>query len=371
MILAGVFGWLAEMSPWAIERVANLLGDNSITTLSISGPTFSGLGSVARKLRMTKSERLALFVVIQFYTVLGLITGVALVARLRPRIQVALLVVYAVWLASLAAQLLYFIAQYVTGGVRESFVGLHVMPQVISISLATGVWLASLAVALGSVGVVLMWRARRAGASSATDAHHQSQRARSGRTWAERCGAGVATAGIVVWIAGFFALPWVTQGCDGPHFSLSTFVTSSCAGMNASDVMIRAPLAQALSLRAWYVIGPDFTVWQALRFLWTTDALYLLLALTACWALLRLWVGAGDARRYGWSLVWLVVAAMIAALAFQGSRSDLRDPLALGNAIASLWVYGLGLAVTFAGLTLAAIGLVGALASRWRLARRR
>jgi hypothetical protein len=112
-------------------------------------------------------------------------------------------------------------------------------------------------------------------------------------------------------------------------------------------------------------------VWQALRLSWTTDALYLLLALAACWALLRLWGGAGGARRYGWSLVWLVAATMIAALAFQGSRSDLRDPLALSNTIASLWVYGPGLAVTFAGLALAALGLAGALVSRWRLARRR
>ncbi len=315
---------------------------------------------------MSKPALVALFAVTQFYTVLGLILSVALVARLRPRVQFALLVAYAVWLASLAVRLLFFVEQYVTGEVRLSPVGLHPTPQELSVSLAPGFWFAALTVALGGAGVTLVWRGRGASARAAVVAQHQGQRAAPGRAWAERCGAGVATAGIFVWIAGFFALPWVIQGCDAPHFSLSTFVTGSCAGLDASDVMIRAPLAQALSLRAWYGPGLDFTVWQALRLLWTTDALYLLLVIAACWALLRLWAGAGGARRYGWSLAWLLVAGLVAALAFQGSQSDLRDPLILSNTIPGAWVYGPGLTAAFAGLTLAAIGLVGAFASARR-----
>jgi hypothetical protein len=115
-------------------------------------------------------------------------------------------------------------------------------------------------------------------------------------------------------------------------------------------------LAKNLSIHAWYGLAPENGMALALRLLWTTEAFYLLLALLAVWALLRVWFGAADARRYGWPLMWLLLAGIVAALAVQGSQSDLRDPLALGSATAP-WVYGPGLAVTLVGLALALLGL--------------
>jgi hypothetical protein len=95
------------------------------------------------------------------------------------------------------------------------------------------------------------------------------------------------------------------------------------------------------------------------------------LAMIALWAVARLWLGSQGVGRYGWLLLYLIVASFAALLGWQGATATVSYSLGLGVGISGPWVYGPGVAVTFAGLALAALGLVGAFASRWRQARRR
>jgi hypothetical protein len=360
MVVAGVCGWLMEMTPWGWALVSHAyedgIGGPDVGALTISGPTFfQGLGGVVRVSQLSPAARVLIFSAAQFLTVAGVIVGVALIARLRPRVRLALLVIYTLWILTLLLQLLFFTAQFLSGALATpaAFGALNPAAQVLSVSLGAGYWFAWLAATLGGVGCLLLWRPLLA------DLRRPWPSTR-GRGWVERAGAGVVTLGVVVWIAGFFTLPWVTQGCAGLRFSLLSFSGGACSGLDASDVIIRAPLAKNLSIHAWYGLAPENGMALALRLLWTTEAFYLLLALLAVWALLRVWFGAADARRYGWPLMWLLLAGIVAALAVQGSQSDLRDPLALGSATAP-WVYGPGLAVTLVGLALALLGLALAL----------
>ncbi|MGH2505537.1 MAG: hypothetical protein ACRDID_23745, partial [Ktedonobacterales bacterium] len=345
MIVAGVCGWLMEMTPWGWALVSHAyeggIGGPDVAALTIFGPTFfQGLDSVMRVSHLGYAARVLIFSAAQFPTVAGVIVGVALIARLRPRVRLALLVIYTLWMLTLLLQLLFFTEHFLRGALATptGFGALNPAAQVLSLSLGAGYWFAWLAATLGGVGCLLLWRPLLA------DLRRPWPSTR-GRGWVERAGAGVVTLGIVVWIAGFFTLPWVTQSCAGLRFSLLSFSGAACSGLDASDVIIRAPLAESLSIRAWFGLTPEGGMAQALQLLWTTEALYVLLALLAVWALLRVWFGAADARRYGWPVTWLLLAGLVAALAAQGSQHDLRDPLALGSATAP-WVYGPGLAVT-------------------------
>lgn len=365
MIVAGVCGWLMEMTPWGWALVSHAyeggIGGPDVGVLTIFGPTFfQGLGGVVRVSHLGYAERMLIFSAAQFPTVAGVIVGVALIARLRPRVRLALLVIYTLWILLLLLQLLFFTGQFRSGALATptAIGALNPAAQVLSVSLGAGYWFAWLAATLGGVGCLLLWRPLLA------DLRRPWPSTR-GRGWVERAGAGVVTLGIVVWIAGFFTLPWVTQSCSGLRFSLLSFSGAACSGLDASDVIIRAPLAGSLSIRAWYGLTPDGSMAQALRLLWTTEAFYLLLALLAVWALLRIWFGAADAQRYGWPLTWLLLAGIVSAVAAQGSQYDLGDPLALGSAVAP-WVYGPGLTVTLVGLALALLGLALAGASGWR-----
>lgn len=365
MIVAGVCGWLMEITPWGWALVSHAyeggIGGPDVGVLSISGPTFfQGLGGIVRASHLSSAVRVLIFSAAQFPTVAGVIIGVALIARLRPRVRLALLVIYTLWIATLLLQLLFFTWQFRSGAlaIPTAFGALSPDAQILSMSLGVGYWFAWLAATLGGVGCLLLWRPLLA------DLRRPWPSTR-GRGWVERMGAGVMTLGIAAWIAGFFTLPWVTQGCAGLRFSLLSFSRETCSGLDASDVIIRAPVAKNLSIHAWYSLTPQDGMAQALRLLWTTEVFYLLLALLAVWALLRIWFGAVDVRRYGWPLTWLLLAGFVAALAAQGSQFDLRDPLALGAGSAAPWVYGPGLVVTLVGLAAALLGLALAGGRAW------
>jgi hypothetical protein len=69
-------------------------------------------------------------------------------------------------------------------------------------------------------------------------------------------------------------------------------------------------------------------------------------------------------------LVYLIASGFFALGAWQGANIMRAHSMAFIYSATGPWVYG-PVADTFAGLALAALGLVGAFASRWRQARRR
>jgi hypothetical protein len=190
----------------------------------------------------------------------------------------------------------------------------------------------------------------------------------------------VATIGALIWICGFFTLPWVMQGCTGLRVSLTHFASDTCAGLGAADTLTRSPIAQLFAASSSdpltsLPMGASIPMSDTL-FSFTARALagvgfiYLLLAALACWALLRLWSGPVGARRYGWSLAWLALACLVAAFAYAGSGVALANPVTLNLNITGAWTYGPGLVVALIGLAVAALGLSYALASALRLGQR-
>jgi hypothetical protein len=158
--------------------------------------------------------------------------------------------------------------------------------------------------------------------------------------------AALFSTGVLAWALGFFALPWVTTGCAGLHFSVWHFVNEGCAGLDAADALGSGPGLGIPAIDVSISTSTRLTVFYAIA------AGYSMLALAVVW---RKHVSARGLL--GIDALLLVVSA-VAALAVRGVRTIMAHPPILTYTTAGTWVVGPGVAFAFAGLAGAWLGLL-------------
>jgi hypothetical protein len=354
LLVGGALGGIAIYSPWAVGYVHPNIQQPGYFTIGIYNPLISGLRPLTRaNTRVAPLLFVALPTALLLYIALGVLITLALTMRRGLRSRRALLIAEGVWLASLLLPTLQFSAQLATGSLAS--VAQRNMPPgflIARIAPSPGLWLAWLGLALGITGLILALRAPVMAARTAPGA--RGAPAPRGRV--ELGGVWLATLGIAFWSIGYYTLPWVTAGCAGLYFSLNHFVSGRCAGLDAADVFVNS----SLSTHFWSLgFGPDNPLAIA-RVLVDVGFQYIALGLLAIWAVTQLWLGEASARRYVWTLLWLLCAGVSAGYTAQGAIVTLARSSSLIFGAGGPWVYGPGLGVALAGLALAALGMVGA-----------
>jgi len=378
MSAAGIFAWLATLAPWMMTQVLPFylslhLSSTHAIVIPASDPALIELERFVSTHRFPAAGVTLLFVSVELFGAIGLLVGGALFMALRPRLRATLLFVYVAWLVTQVAQAFLATALMASGGFMAAWVGLSRDWKIVSVSPSLGLWFGWLAALLGALGVVLARQAMRADALALSDALGAASasaggwwQAHAARPRFERWGVVAATVGIGLWAGGFFALPWLTQGCVGLHISFTHFASGSCAGLDSTDALGQSAIFGLVSHAIAQVtvrLSPVGAAQSSVAALTSPGILILPVAALAGWALLALWGDQGGARRYGWLAGWLVLACVEAALAFQGGGYELTHPLILNFSITGPWVYGPGLAMTLVGLAVAGAGMAVARAS--------
>ncbi|MDE3230573.1 MAG: hypothetical protein KGO05_11900, partial [Chloroflexota bacterium] len=294
---------------------------------------------------------------------LGALLALALVIWRGPRVRRALLVIEVLWFATLLVKLAIFSAQLATGHGADTYIQFATqLNATVVVVPASGLWLGWLTVALGGAGLALAFPTFMGAQDGAMKARTTPAIQRP-RERLELGGAALATLGIVLWAAGYYTLPWLTQGCAGLHFSLNHFVSGSCAGLDAADVYVNSSLA---GLSGRLISGPDNPLALVVYPLTDVAFHYVILGLLALAALARLWWGAAGAWRYGWALAWLLCAGAAMGYTAQGAARSLAVSAAFtyGSLTQGAWNYGPGLSAALAGLALAALALAGLFVAR-------
>ncbi len=378
MIVDGVLALVASFAPWVIARFTPFYAAMDFGPLPLNDPTLAALLGLILSPLMTGPliltrfiASIAILIAEIVYDGLGAFIGVALCFRWRERTRRRLLLTYTIWLATLLGRLL-VCTTLLAVDARSVFSTIdHIYDtSVASVAPAGGFWLAWLAALLGVVCLVLARYAVWPGLAPSLP----EPALRTPRTPMELASAGVATVGVVVWEGGFFTLPWATQGCSGLHFALNHFFTGTCAGLDSADMLSRWSAASGLA-NVQYSGENPFAVLlaaAAIVVIWATVLSLLVAAMSVC-AVALLWLGPQGSGRYGLLLFCLIASGFYALAAWQGAGVALAHPtmFTYDYVATGPWVYGPGVAVTFTGLALAALGLVGAFASRWSQARRR
>lgn len=361
MILAsGVLGWSVAFLSWAQASVIEYIPGLGAQAFSdfINAPLPGWLLNAVGVRHLPHAALNVVYPAVIFgYAALGLLVALALAMRFGPRIRRALLVVYALWVASLLAQLL-LVSALVMFGWGESlfFNAPSTIAPVGPVSAQSGLWVGWLAALLGGAGLAL----GRGALPAVTE-----RAVRRPRSWLELASAALASIGVALWCVGFFTLPWATQGCSGLQFSLNHFVRGSCAGLDSADTIARSPIASAVLNPFGGFTGSGIYAHLAATLIDGVLLSMLLLLLAIC-ALAQLWLGPRGAARGLWLLGWLALACWPTTLATQGAIIAITHPTNFTYAATGQWVYGPGLAVTLVGLALALFGLTLAGASAWR-----
>lgn len=363
LLLGGVLGIVALFSPWATGLIypPQTFNQGHIT-IRMYDPFLSSIGwMIHADIRHARLLRALLPPLYYLYVALGTLLALALFVWRGPRVRRALLIAEALWLAALLLNLMVYSAQLITGHAADPLLQdaqhLHATVAVVP---ASGLWLGWLAAALGGVGLALAYQSF-AGALAAGTAMRAIQQPRERL---ELGGAALATVGLVLWAVGYYTLPWLTQGCSGLHFSLNHFVSGSCSGLDAADVFANSSLT---GLSGRLISGPSDPLAFAVYPLTDAAFHYVFLGLLSLVATARLWWGAVGARRYGWTLAWLLCAGFVAGYTAQGAARSLTlsPAFTFGSLTQEAWSYGPGLGATLVGLALAALGLAGLFVARW------
>jgi hypothetical protein len=155
-------------------------------------------------------------------------------------------------------------------------------------------------------------------------------------------GAGAVSGGLLLWLWGFFLLPWATLNC-----AQSPLLSGQCQGL---------PVASALEagmLRTSAYFDPAAAPW----------AVSGLLLLGAALALMGVWAREITRTLCAWLSGWLVFAIACALVAINGAQLVVHNPTTIGMP-AGDWRGSLGTLIVFLGLLLVLIGL----APLWALA---
>lgn len=360
LLVGAAISGAAIYTPWAVGYVHPNIQQSGLFIIRLGDPLLDGLRPLMRaNTRVARLIFAALPTALLFYIALGALITLALTLWRGPRSRRALLIAEGVWLASLLLPTLQFSAQLASGSLAS--VAQSNMPPgflITRIVPASGLWLAWLGLALGIAGLILAFLTP----APARMAAPGSRSAPAPRGRVELGGAILATLGIALWSIGYYTLSWATQGCTGLHFTLNHFSSGGCSGLDAADVFVNS----SLYIRFWNLgFGPDSPLAIA-RVLVDVGFQYIILGLLAIWAVTQLWLGEAGARRYLWTLLWLLCAGVSAGYTAQGAKRALALSPSFTFGAGGPWVYGPGLFAALAGLTLAALGLVGA----WLAARR-
>ena len=363
MILAGgVLGWSVVFLSWAQASAIEYIPGIGAVAMSIfiDAPLPGWLLNAVGVRRLPHAALNFAYPAVVFgYAALGLLVALALSMRFGPRIRRALLVVYALWLASLLAQLLLVSALVIFGwGESLFFNGPSVTP-VGPVSAQSGLWVGWLAALLGVAGLAL-----GPGAAPAATAPEAARP----RSRLELASAALASIGAALWCVGFFTLPWATQGCSGLQFSLNHFVRGSCAGLDSADTIARSSIASAVLNPFGGFTGSGIYTHLAATLIDGVLLSMLLLLLAIC-ALAQLWLGSRGVARWLWLLGWLALACWPTALATQGAIIAITHPQNFTYAATGPWVYGPGLGASLVGLALAGLAALLTLTAPQALAR--
>jgi hypothetical protein len=159
------------------------------------------------------------------------------------------------------------------------------------------------------------------------------------------------TAGVLVWLAGFYLMPEATTtACPPIIFSATQFAHGACAGLDSDQVMAAANASLPPIGRLFYSIGRYFEFLVALGLI------------TAFYG----WIRRLSVPALAWLAVWPALAFGVALVALRGVGIASRAGFQLTVTSGSDWRIGPGLVVTFAGIGLAVLGQLGL----WRELRR-
>jgi len=217
-----------------------------------------------------------------------------------------------------------------------------------SAQVGPGLTLAIVALALAFLGVAISIVMAVTGAAPATTAPvtaNLSQAERGQRARAALPGASVVTLGLVLWVWGFFLLPWATVNCNKTPLLIGT-----CYGLPVSSALqvgLYSPIPTIDSYIGVYTVGA-------------------LLLMGAILIAITLWRRAINRALCLWASLWLVVAFTFALVASQGAALAVARP-AFYNLGAGVWRGDSGVLVVFLALLAVLVGLV----PLWAVAERR
>jgi hypothetical protein len=165
---------------------------------------------------------------------------------------------------------------------------------------------------------------------------------RTGWQWASTLS---LTAGMIVWLIGFYLMPEaVTAVCPPVTFSITQFAHGACGGLDSDQVLTSAYSAGLNTIATMlYALGRRF------------DLLVAIGGIT----MLGGWTRQLSAQTLVWLAAWPALAFGVALVALQGVNVLARNGFALTTVASSGWHVAAGLVVTFVGIVLVALGQLG------------
>ncbi len=218
-----------------------------------------------------------------------------------------------------------------------------------SAQVGPGLSLAIVALALAFAGVALSIVTTLAGGAPVTTAPITANLSQTtdGRRAARAIlpGASVVTLGLVLWVWGFFLLPWATVNCNQTPLLIGV-----CYGLPVSSALqigMYSPLPTIDSYIGVYAIGA-------------------LLLLGAIFIAITLWRRAINRTLCLWATLWLLVSFAFALVASHGAALAVEHPASY-TLEAGVWRGDSGVLVVFLALLMILVGLV----PLWAVAQRR
>ena len=181
--------------------------------------------------------------------------------------------------------------------------------------------------------------------------------AQASRTTWQWIAAFTITAGVLVWLIGFYLMPEaVTTACPPISFSVTQFAHGACAGLDSDQVRAAASYAG---------LNPIARLLDALG-----GNLELLVA-TGCITALGEWTRQLSVSTLAWLAAWPILAFGVALVALQGVGVIAQQGFKLTFETGAGWHVGSGIVVTFAGIGLVVLGQLGLWRELVRHGRRR
>lgn len=165
---------------------------------------------------------------------------------------------------------------------------------------------------------------------------------RSGWQWSWAL---LLTAGVLVWLTGFYLMPEaVTDACPAVSFSVTQFAHGACAGLDSDQVRAAASYAG---------LNPIGHLFDAL------GGNFELLVATGCIMALGGWTRQLSVSTLAWLVAWPALALGVALVALQGVGVIAQRGFKLTFETGEDWHVGSGMIVTFVGIGLVMLGQLG------------
>lgn len=152
----------------------------------------------------------------------------------------------------------------------------------------------------------------------------------------------VLTAGMLVWVIGFYLMPEATtRACPPVIFSVTQFAHGACVGIDSDQV-----LAAATSSGSSPIV----------RLLFTAIRNFELLVAMGCITALGGWTRRLSVQTLVWLAAWPLLALGVALVALHGASMVAQRGFHLTFATGTDWHIASGMAVAFAGIALVVLG---------------